>query len=662
MWGEHRYRAYAYLIVWCYLCLYTMRASEAAELEQVDVHASSTDSEQGEADSTVSSAVIRMSEIDDRSVSVPELLNQVAGVRVTQLGGLVDFATISIRGSTSEQVHVYLDGVLLNQAAGGGVNLSSLSPESIESITIYRGQAPARFGSNAIGGLVDIKSKKAKDERPVESSQRYGSWHTYEGSLLYADKIKKTRFVTSYQYHRSQGDYFFLDDNGTPANLNDDQRVRRKNNAFAQHFLSGHVKHEFGKDWNLELTNNFFREDRGIPGLGTLTSDTASLDTTRNVTRTELAWQAQATLKFTMAPFFSFSKSQFDDQNGEIGLGVQDNDDESFTYGGQLHMSYLINSHHNAGAYLSYQGEQFHPQNFVSTPSQGTPSVRNQVTLSLEDEMSFFSDQLILNPSVQFSAIFNDLSGDDPSNSPSTPDSDNKFPVSGKIGFRYQITKEWAVSGNGGRAYRPPNFLELFGDRGAIVGNAALIPEKSWNFDLGIAWIQKNHQVHVNYFENHSDDLIQFLQTSQFTAKASNLASATVRGMELSAATQPFRFLRLQGNYTFQWAKDGSGRTGFDGKFLPGRPKHQVYLGAVTSYQWFKFFADFDFIDQNFLDRFNSQRVNNRWLLATGIGVEPLDWLSISFEVKNVLDQQIEDAAGFPVPGRFFTGKVTIEL
>ena len=94
-------------------------------------------------DSTAFATVIHADEFADRVTTVEELLRETVGVQVSSLGGA--FATVSIRGSTAEQVVVYLDGVPLNRALGGGVNLADLPLAQIESIEVYRSFTPAKL-------------------------------------------------------------------------------------------------------------------------------------------------------------------------------------------------------------------------------------------------------------------------------------------------------------------------------------------------------------------------------------------------------------------------------------------------------------------------------------------------------------------------------------
>src|SRR3989449_9009126 len=101
-------------------------------------------------DSTAFATVIRAEDFAGRVTSVPELLREAVGVQVRGLGG--EYATVSIRGSTAEQVVVYLDGVPLNRALGGAVNLADLPLGQVESIEVYRGFTPAGVPAASVRG------------------------------------------------------------------------------------------------------------------------------------------------------------------------------------------------------------------------------------------------------------------------------------------------------------------------------------------------------------------------------------------------------------------------------------------------------------------------------------------------------------------------------
>ena len=108
-------------------------------------------------------SVIHREDFEGKMEDLADVLQNEAAVEVRQSGGLGSFSTISIRGSSSDQVMVFLDGVLLNDASGGGVDLSSISLSDVESIEIYRGVTPINFDKASIGGVVNIKTLRAKE-------------------------------------------------------------------------------------------------------------------------------------------------------------------------------------------------------------------------------------------------------------------------------------------------------------------------------------------------------------------------------------------------------------------------------------------------------------------------------------------------------------------
>jgi iron complex outermembrane receptor protein len=642
-----------------YLLLFTFSAfADDRPLGEVTVQAKEDEGPGGAEplyDSVAFTTVITAKELEGRRVNLSEILQEAGGVQIRRYGGLDDFATVSIRGSTSEQVAVYLDGILLNQAVGRGVNISTVPADQIERIEIYKGTAPARFGSSAIGGVVNIVTKKPISGRKTRLIQSFGSFKSYEGTLIHSHHLAPFSYQVGYTYGRSSGDFSFLNDNGTPFNFADDRTEARRNNEFARNNLL--MKMEYRSPTipglSVALQNQFFREDRGVPGLATLTSEIADLSTTREAVSLEISKKnLLPDFHLSLNPFFQYQKEQFSDPAGEIGLGVQDNDDDSYQYGAALRGEWLVGDHQRWNLHLEYRGEQFLPKDF-SSPLPEEKSVRNSVGVSLEDEIVLFGERLTLNPSLRTEQIFNNLAGSAPS---------GRHPVSGKIGVKYRPISSVTLKTNFSRSYRIPNFTELFGDRGAIVGNPGLIPESGWNWDIGFLLQLKPVRFEVAYFLNRVDDLIQFLQTSQFTVRAENLSRGQIQGVETFLAVRPLDFLDLSVNYTFQRPKDASGLPGLAGNFLPGRPLHELNAKATLSNRWGKLFADLNFIDDNFLDTQNLLRADNRVIFNAGASARFLKRFTAGFEAKNLFNDRVADVVGFPLPGRSYYGKLEIDI
>ena len=159
--------------------------------------------------------------------SLPELLDQAAGVHVDQYGGLGAFSTVSLRGAAPGQVTVFLDGVPLTSAAHAEVNLSELPVSAVDRVEIYRGLAPLALGTATPGGAINLVTRST----PVrELSLARGSFGTWEGRGTTGIRRGALSALVHAGYLGSEGDFRYYDDNGTPYNPADDAVVPRANN------------------------------------------------------------------------------------------------------------------------------------------------------------------------------------------------------------------------------------------------------------------------------------------------------------------------------------------------------------------------------------------------------------------------------------------------
>ena len=200
-------------------------AAPKGPVETIEVRGSADDA--AVLDTTAFATVIRAEDFADRITSVPELLRDLVGVQVRGLGG--EFATVSIRGSSAEQVMVYLDGVPLNRALGGGVNLADLPLGQVESIEVYRGFTPAGLPAASIGGAVLIHTRRPTAAPASTVSVSAGSFGSGEAIASVTGARGGADYMLGFDSAVSRGDFLFLDNNGTPHDPTDDVTTRRVN-------------------------------------------------------------------------------------------------------------------------------------------------------------------------------------------------------------------------------------------------------------------------------------------------------------------------------------------------------------------------------------------------------------------------------------------------
>ncbi len=616
--------------------------------------------------------IIKPSEFKDRLVDVAELLKESAGVQIRRSGGYGSPATVSIRGSSSDQVAVLLDGVPLNRAQSATVDLANLPVGDVERIEIYRGTVPLQYGTGAIGGLINIVTKKARKKRTTTAEATYGSFDTFDGRMYYSQEFDRFGFTAFGDYARSDGDYEFETDNGTPNNPSDDKTVRRTNNQFESENLFGRVNYKATDTLNLEFSNDFFNKNAGVPGTARAQTKSASLDTVRDISYLTLDKKqlGGTELSLDSKAYYIYQQEHFDDRKGEVGLGRQDNRNTTQVVGLNGLFAYPLNDWNLGNLYLEGKWEQYRSENLLPTATNkdDDPQTRYSLVSGFSDDLYLFDERLTVTPMVLLTYYKNDFSGSLPFPTlGETSNNSDDLLVDAKLGGRFKLTDFFTIKSNVGRFNRLPTFTELFGDQGNVVGNPELTPETGLNADLGFIFERRNMgflkraYLEVAGFYSNVNDIIVFVQNSQLTFKAENVSSARIYGLEMEWSFGLFNHLNLSGNLTWQNPEDTSDQKLFNGKQLPGKAKFQLFNRAELYFTYFQIFYELDLLSSNYIDRANLREFDDRSIQNAGLILWPLGNknLALSFEVKNFTNEQVEDIAGFPLPGRNYLGKFT---
>ena len=175
--------------------------------------------------------VVRPADFEGEQRTLPDFLEEVPGLRVIRLQGRHGYAVASVRGSTSAQVAVYVDGVLMNLQSEAAVDLSAIPVDSVERIEVYKGYVPSRFGAQAMGGVINIVTKTPG--RPETFlSLGAGSFGRFKGTVSRAVPLWGGKLFGSFGYETYDGDFKYRNDGGTPYNNADDYEGRRRENGF----------------------------------------------------------------------------------------------------------------------------------------------------------------------------------------------------------------------------------------------------------------------------------------------------------------------------------------------------------------------------------------------------------------------------------------------
>lgn len=155
---------------------------------------------------TAATSVFTRKDIERLQVrSVPELLSRVPGVSIVQNGGRGSLTSVFLRGANSNQTLVLVDGVRLNAAASGLARLEFLSLEQIERVEVVRGPRSALYGADAIGGVIQIFTRRGEPGLAPRLRVAAGTQQSFERSLGLSGGDARTRFDLGASLDESAG-------------------------------------------------------------------------------------------------------------------------------------------------------------------------------------------------------------------------------------------------------------------------------------------------------------------------------------------------------------------------------------------------------------------------------------------------------------------------
>lgn len=623
---------------------------------------------------TAFATVIDPAEHREPVETLSEALAETVGVQVRRFGGLGAFSTLSIRGSSSNQIRIHLDGIPLSRARNETVNLADLPFDSLERIEVFRGTTPARFGVGAIGGVVNLVTREPSAEPATELALSYGSFDTRKLVASHSRRLGELDLLGFATYLGSEGDFSFLDDNGTEQNRADDFETTRRNNAFDSVEALLKAGYSIAPDLRLDFTSETFFKDQGVPGPGNRNrlGRTASLSELRTLhyLRGTASGLLSGTAELSTTIFGIFQRQEFSDPRDEVGGGRQDRRDDTVSFGTTLIASWVPVNGHSFEWLVEGSYELVNPEIRIPPTERSPDQSRLQVAVAGQDQVSFFDGRLLLVPTLRFQHLRDRFSSSlDAFLRPSGPQQTTERDLwSPSLGLAGSLTPWLTLKGNIGRFARAPNLSELFGTTGNVAGSIDLVTEKGLNRDLGFmlslqpwGWMDRL-QLEYAYFNNDFEDLIVLVNFAQGRFKPVNIGAARVRGHELSLATRWIDHLSFDLNYTHQDSENRGNEASSRGRQLPLQPADELYLRISGFHRAGKIYYELSHVGGNFLDRANFDAVPSREIHTLGLTVTPFDWMAITFEARNLTDNQIRDVGKFPLPGRSFFGTVRVNL
>jgi iron complex outermembrane receptor protein len=643
------------------------------------------------------------------SDGLPELLTRTAGVHTRSYGGLGSFTSISIRGSTGQQVAIFLDGAPLTGSMSGVFNLSDQPLDALHRVEVYRGHVPIEFGGAAIGGAVNLISARPCTPRTrprARISAGVGSFAARQAAVSVLVPLPKQICIESQvSYAGADGSFEYYNTANTPLVPEDDVYTRRRNNHYnrVQGRLS--VSARRGR-WRLHGQQLAFLKGQGVPGHVPAEASRSRLESVsaRTLGQAHYREGGARPLRVSLLGSLGYDDRRFSDPADELGNGA----DRSRARVFDLYLSPRARLPLWRGAelvtILSPRLEWAVVDERVPASTDPTPASSDRVRVStgagLALEQLLIDERLLIAPAFNLDVVYSYFQpdpgarGELPASAP-LASNHSALGLSPRLGLRHQFTRMLQVRGSVGRYFRAPSMLELFGAMGYVNGNPALQAERGTAFDAGLVvdtadahaprWLSA--RLSAAGFATWYDDLIQSVQAGPaLTYK--NLHNARVAGLEagLTLALGPGDGL-LHATYTFLDSRNDSQDPQKNGQPLPGRPRHSLFTRLSGGHEWRaqgvfvqpRVFYTLDLATNIFLDESGRRETPIRPLHGLGGELHLARRWHFALEIRNLLNARtttwsppiagvgdlptsFQDWAGYPIPGRSVWATLRIDL
>ncbi len=594
------------------------------------------------------------------------LLLQVPGVTVTRTGSSQAFSTVTLRGSNPDQVSIYVDGVPLDIAEGGGVDISTLPLGDVERVEVYRGTTPLAFGESALGGVVSVTTRAPGVPRATARAG-VGSFRTAFGDVSGGGHLGPVRVYAGAHVYSSQGDYPLQYNNAVTNPDTGVDTVRANNDTLEGNGVFRAMLPLQGRR-TLGLALIGFARAEGLPGpTGNLALHARfHTDRTLGILRYESRDDLGAGSRLTAAAFASVARNRLLDPDAEVqkqpGLVFQET---TLSLGTTVHATRPLMQWGRLAGLLEARRETYTPENETDEGAAGLPARRLIGVAGAELTLFVRSLDLEVTPSARVEGMRDTVTGVDTNDRPvpAGPPVTRWLPTY-RLGLVRPLSAAVVLKANVGRYQHAPSFLQLYGDgTRRLLGNPDLVPESGTNADLA-AWIDRRGArvalaSRTTLFGALTDDLIYWLPNAGGPSRAENLSRARIYGLEQELQLGVGRHARLVAQGTYLVAQDESDIPANHGKQLPHHPRLSAYLRPEIVRIGLRHgvelggYVDAALLAGDYDDPAHLKAIPAQALVGAGLSVSrPLSRLRLAVSAYNLTGAQAWNFSYWPLPGR----------
>ena len=552
--------------------------------------------------------VVTSKEIEKKQKqTVAEVLETIPGVTVTRSGGIGgQMTSVYLRGGEARFALVLVNGIPVSDPSSpdDSFNFDRLNVDAIERIEVLQGSQSTLYGSRAMGGVINILTKKST-KNTITVRAEAGSFGTQKEGATVAGGNQKIQYLL---------DVSQTDSKGIPIAL----PPNNQKNGF----------HSFSETSTISITP----------------SSTTDIELFTKYQRTlagydDVSWSA---------PYFPFDSNWFV-QTRETTLGAKLN--QSLL--SDLWKVEVSASANKIARYYPFDYTRFYEGKNEKYSWLNTVALTKDHVLTLGVENTyeqaenssftshhanitgiFFQDQLNI-----FKPLYLTIGGRIDDHSEYGSHSTYRTAIAYDIpDFALKLKSSL------GTGFKAPSLYQLYSTSGFFIGNSGLSPERSTTWDAGIekGFSHYNTKLSITIFHNNYSNLISYDNTNTYY----NISSAKTYGVESRLSASPVKNLEISLNHTYTMTDDGSGRE------LAQRPLHA--LTCTTSYHatdQLHIGTEVTYTDSRYAYSYSTEKMGSYYLVNVTSSYDINKKIQIYGRVNNLFDRSFENFPGYNTPG-----------
>lgn len=582
--------------------------------------------------STAATFVSREMLVALNPIQISDVFQLVPGVFIKDYGGIGGVKSISVRGGSAAQTLVLLDGIPLNTAQNGQVDLSMIPASFIQSTTVQRGGSSAKDGANALSGVVNFQLKLPS---LAQTSVRLHGGSFDEWRINGSSSAPLSSSITlggAVELMGTSGAYPIAVDYDSERII-----VNRANGDVRN--VGGMLRFQYGNDLSIDVIGRAV--ERGIPGAivsGSLGTPLARLNENDVLSMFKQHSKLGRYWELELLGSVRFLNQQYKDPSA-LWAGSNGIDDTYKTRDGMVSASALFDHHHiRLSNTVRFGYTDLFGNNLIDQNAQRV----HRSTLSFSS--NYEHQEVVLRTFQTNAGVRVDVL------------SDIGSAFSANLGVRNALTEKFIVRSSWSYNFRPPSFNELYY---LNYGSKNLKAERSHTLNAGTGYSPTSWlSVEADAFAMFTNNLIVSVPINPVVTSAQNVGVARTLGLEVKANANLFAndVVHVVWSYTLQDARDATGRAYVDGTPIPYVPQElfnvsifyddDVWFGNLRwNYTGFRFSQ---------LGGEYTSLLPSYHILGGSLGIHASGAVSktdVRLQVDNLFNARYDIVRGFPMPG-----------